>query len=328
MNPLVLLPLLAAAVVAAPGGIALNALPVQHIQTVQQVQVPLQQTVHYESRPVVTGYSSTILKPSIVQQTVAQPLLAQQVVSGLNLRQFEPPAFPPLEPPMGLPNNTADYPQFPGIPTQPPAGNSSDNPTPTLPPPPAFPTPSQSTPVFYQLNNPYSQFVAPVVQQQIVQARVAQPVVQAVAAPAQIAVAQPYYGYQQVVQAVQPVVQAPVVQVAQVRAAQAGDFGPLVTKEQVLAPVRQNTVVTPQVTQVQPELQVRRVPIDVPVAQPVYQTPVIHQTVVAQPQVLTSQVVAQPQLLQSQFVGQSVIGGQVLNGQVLGGVQGVRVISA
>jgi len=259
MNPLVLLPLLAAAVVAAPGGIALNALPVQTIQTVQQYQVPLQQTVHYESRPVVTGYSSTILKPSIVQQTVAQPLLAQQVVS------------------------------------------------------------------------------APVVQQNIVQARVAQPVVQAynygyqqVAAPAQIAVAQPYYGYQQVVRAVQPVAvaQAPVVQVAQVRAAQAADYEPLVTKEQVLAPVRQNTVVTPQVTQVQPELQVRRVPIDVPVAQPVYQTPVIHQTVVAQPQVLTSQVVAQPQLLQSQIVGQSVIGQQVLNGQVLGGVQGVRVISA
>jgi hypothetical protein len=246
MNPLVLLPLLAAAVVAAPGGIALNALPVQTIQTVQQYQVPLQQTVHYESRPVVTGYSSTILKPSIVQQTVAQPLLAQQVVS------------------------------------------------------------------------------APVVQQNIVQARVAQPVVQAVAAPAQIAVAQP------VVRAVQPVAvaQAPVVQVAQVRAAQAADYEPLVTKEQVLAPVRQNTVVTPQVTQVQPELQVRRVPIDVPVAQPVYQTPVIHQTVVAQPQVLTSQVVAQPQLLQSQIVGQSVIGQQVLNGQVLGGVQGVRVISA
>jgi hypothetical protein len=69
--------------------------------------------------------------------------------------------------------------------------------------------------------------------------------------------------------------------VAIARAPQAGDFGPLVTKEAVLAPVRTHTHITPQVTQVQPEVTVRKVVQNVDVPTPVFQTQVIHQ--VAQP---------------------------------------------
>ncbi len=42
-----------------------------------QVQVPLTKTIHYESKPVVTGYQTTILKPSIATHAFATPVLAQ-----------------------------------------------------------------------------------------------------------------------------------------------------------------------------------------------------------------------------------------------------------
>ena len=50
--------------------------------------------------------------------------------------------------------------------------------------------------------------------------------------------------------------------------------------KQVLAPVRTHTSVTPQLTQVQPEVTVRKVIHDVPVAQPVAYT---HTQYVQQP---------------------------------------------
>lgn len=76
-----------------------------------------------------------------------------------------------------------------------------------------------------------------------------------------------------------------------VRAAQAGDFEPLVTKEKVLAPTRVHTQVTPQLTQVVPEVTVRKIVHDVPVA---VQGPVVHQVV---QQVQTVQKLAPAQIV-------------------------------
>ncbi|ODN03472.1 hypothetical protein Ocin01_03197, partial [Orchesella cincta] len=287
MNPLTILPLLALAMAApgvqvlqsgvlAPGAVTYTSGSL----LAQTVQVPLTKTVHYENRPVVTGYQTSVIKPAIA---------SAPVISGYNpayLRQL--PELTPPPPPADLPtfapingtNPPADFPQ----PTPP-----ADFPTPIpgLTPPtttaapggentngsssdqggqqPQIPIPGSPIVVGggSLLNTNLFQLPLSVVPQSVVlqQQAIAQPAADAIVVEARSAV---------------PV--APAVQVAQVRAAQAGDFEPLVTKEKVLAPVRAHTQITPQVTQIQPEVTVRRVIQEVPVAQPVaVQTPVIQQ---------------------------------------------------
>jgi hypothetical protein len=236
MNSLVFLPLLVAAVIAAPGGVhhqlpastsligapapavvaapVVAAAPVPAVTyaaapavtyaaapAVAHVSVPVTKTVHYETKPVITGYSQQIIKPAIPY--------------------FEAPAL-------------------------------------------------QAVSVQQHVVS------APAVQQvQQVQA------VQQVAAPAVVADAEIVEARAAAVPVAAPVVQQQVSvvapQVVAVRAAQAGDFGPLVTKEQVLAPVRTHTQIIPQVTRVEPEVTVRKVVHNVDIAQPIVQQQVITQ---------------------------------------------------
>jgi hypothetical protein len=57
-----------------------------------------------------------------------------------------------------------------------------------------------------------------------------------------------------------------------------------VTQEHIVAPVRTHTKITPQVRRIEPELQVNRVPVDQPIANPVpVEREVIYQTHVAKP---------------------------------------------
>ena len=103
-----LFPLLIAASVAAPAGLLAATNPLVHQQVAyaagpavsyaaapavayaaapavtyahHQVQVPLTKTIHYENKPVVTGYQTTILKPSITTQAFATPIFGQTVVA-------------------------------------------------------------------------------------------------------------------------------------------------------------------------------------------------------------------------------------------------------
>jgi len=267
---------LAAACVAAPGVLVQNGLvgTAPFAQTVYAaapavatVQVPVTKTVHYETKPVVTGYSTSIIKPAIaqtlaaapvLQQVVAQPAVVQQVaqpvavapVAGTrqipsipNFPSFPPPpgngssdnpgglpGFPPLpdfpQLPGGGGNGTADaptpppapmipdIPQFPGIPeipTPPPANNPSTTQAP--------PTQGSRSFFFNNFNTPFHFAPVETSDAVVVDARAAGPVVQSapvvqqlVAQPAPVAVAAP---------------------VVAVRAAQAADFEPLVTKEKV-----------------------------------------------------------------------------------------------
>ncbi|CAL8133822.1 unnamed protein product [Orchesella dallaii] len=238
MNPLTILPLLAVAM-AAPGVLLQSGVVSPGAVTytsgsllAQTVQVPLTKTIHYENRPVVTGYQTSVIKPAIA----AAPVIS--VPQSVVLQQ---------------------------------------------------------------------QPIAQVAQSNdaiVVEARSAVPV-------------------------------APAVQVATVRAAQAGDFGPLVTKEKVLAPVRAHTQITPQVTQIQPEVTVRRVVQEVPVATPVaVQTPVVQQLSLQAPTLYAGQqliggqqIISGQQLIGGQQIlsGQQLIGGQqILNGQHI--ISGARVI--
>jgi len=253
------LPLLAAVVIAAPGGVVQQfpastgplslAAPVwaapafavraaapiavaqpavttfthhQVAPAVAHVSVPVHKTVHYETKPVVTGYSSTIIKPAI-------PHFAAPALQAVSVHQHVVAA-----------------------------------------PAPVHHVAAVAAPVHH------------VGDATIVEARAAvAPVVHA----APVAVAHH-----------QTVVAAPVA----LRAAQAGDFGPLVTKEHVLAPVRTHTQITPQITQVQPEVTVRKVIHDVPVATPVAVQSPVHFRV-------NSPIVAAPALHHG-FAGHQFIG--------------------
>jgi hypothetical protein len=307
MNPLTLLPLLAVAM-AAPGVLLQQGVVAPGAVTytsgsllAHQVQVPLTQTVHYENRPVVTGYQTSVIKPAIATAPLIQ---------GLNpafLRQL--PELTPPPPPADLPGGITPPPQNGTNPIMPPAdlpggitppSQNGTNPimppadTPTLPPFPGAPTTTQAPGTGNETSSdqggqqpqipiPGSPIIAGgqvallgannVFQLPLAPQLVQQPIAQAIAQPSADAI---------VVEARSAV--APAVQVAAVRAAQAGDFEPLVTKEQVLAPVRTNTQITPQVTQIQPEVTVRRVIQEVPVATPVaVQTPVVQQLALQAP---------------------------------------------
>ena len=66
------------------------------------------------------------------------------------------------------------------------------------------------------------------------------------------------------------------------------NYGPApadtVTQEKILAPVRTHTQITPRVTRIEPELQVNKVPVDVPIPNPVpVEREVVYQTHVAKP---------------------------------------------
>jgi len=231
MNPLTLLPLLAAVAMAAPG--VLLAQP-------GLLNVPLTRTIHYQNTPVVTGYQQTILKPALSH--------AQLGLSGIAIARQIPELPPVADVPAIVPNNTtpapgppADVPgppaDVPGVPTVPgapgapgaPGGGGGENSTESgdqggggvVPPIPGVPGVLLNNANLVQLVNPIQ------------------------------------------LSAVAP----QTLQVAAVRAAQAGDFEPLVTKEKVLAPVRTHTQITPQLTQIQPEISVRRIVHDVPVIQ-------------------------------------------------------------
>jgi hypothetical protein len=341
MNTLILLPLLAAACVAAPGGIfrsdlinggfvqtglpvggAITYSAVQPVVQQVQVQVPVTKTVHYETKPVVTGYSTSIIKPAIATGFAAAPVAVQG-----ELRQLPPlPSFPGFPPTNGTADAPAfpslpgaDSPQFPALPSFPSFPSAPTTPAPTTPPPGGENTNEtggssyqqfQTLPVQQSydfvpyLSNPHN--LLSVAQHTFVQPQ-----------PAQVAVAQDAV----VVEARSAPIAAPIavapapIQVAQpvvaLRAAQAGDFGPLVTQEKVLAPVRSHTQITPQVTQIQPEVSVRKVIHDVPVAQPIaVQTPVtyaVHNPVVAHPQAIAYS--------SNVFAGQQILNGQLFNGQ-------------
>jgi hypothetical protein len=241
MNPLTFLPLLVAAALAAPGA---------HVYLQQPAltySVPLTQTVHYENRPVVAGYQTTVVKPALHSAPLALSGI-QHYAFARQIPGLEPPADSPITPP---PTNSTP---IGDAPTPPPFGDA-----PTLPPltPPTSAPPSENgTSGDQGGNNPQIPIPgSPILGGSVVQ----------LVNPAQLsALAVP-----QAV-AVQPsVVQANAIPVATVRAAQAGDFGPLVTQEKVLAPGRVNTQITPQLTQIQPEITVRRIVHDVPVASPV-----------------------------------------------------------
>jgi len=263
MNPLVILPLLAAACLAAPapgnlvqsGVIGLGGLTLAQPQLTQltysapavaHVQVPLTKTVHYETKPVVTGYSTSIIKPAIASGVVAAPALAYAPQQQVLVQEQKAIVAQPAQ-----------------VAVQAPAQDAV-----------------------------------------VVEARSAAP----------IALAQP-----QLTLSAAPVVQQQVVQqqLVSVRAAQAGDFGPLVTKEKVLAPVRTHTQITPQVTQIQPEVTVRKVIQEVNVAQPIaVQTPV---TYAVNSPVLAGASVLNGQVINGQYLNGQVINGQLLNGQVING---------
>jgi len=259
MNSLVLLPLLAAACVAAPGGlhhtyaaapaVVAHAAPAAVHTYTAHVQVPVQQTVHYDVKNVVTGYTSQIIKPAIAAHTV--PVL---------------PA-PAVVPAPAAPVVVAE--QQPVSVVQPVAPVQVAAPPAPAPAPVEVAAPASDDTVLVE--NPefrsavYAAAPAPAVHTYAaapaVHTYAAAPAVHTYAAPAVHTYAAP----------------------AVVRAAP--HFDHLVTKEKVLAPVRTHTQLTPQVTQIQPEVTVRKVIQDVGVDTPVYHTPVVHKTHVAPAQV-------------------------------------------
>jgi hypothetical protein len=97
---------------------------------VAQVSVPITKHVHYETKPVVTGYSSTIIKPAIPSLPIPQ-LPAVHVAHPAPVvvgKQLEVPGIVP------------DVPEFPEFPFLPPPGTNSSNDSPTQKPP-QFPFP-------------------------------------------------------------------------------------------------------------------------------------------------------------------------------------------
>lgn len=211
-----------------------------HQPTIQQVQVqvPVTKTVHYETKPVVTGYSTSIIKPAIphgfaaavpLPQVAAAPVLVQG-------RQLPPlPSFPIIPQPNATADNPA-FPSFPNLPQFPNPNATADAPQfPTILGFPSFPpvmtppgdneTGSQSFLFYPNVFNPLNLI-------SVAQQTIAQP------APVPIAVEQPSQDAV-VVEARSvpaPIAQAPIAvqqPVVAFRAAQAGDFGPIVTKQQV-----------------------------------------------------------------------------------------------
>jgi len=239
-----------AVVAAAPAATVFAAAPAPALTYTAHVQVPVTKTVHYDVRNVVTGYTSQIIKPAIAAHTV--PALAVPAAVAVPA-----PAAPVV---------VAE--QQPVVVEQPaPAPAPAPAPVPVAPAAPAPAPAAVASDDTVLVENPEFRSAA-----------------YAPAAPAP-AVATHTYSASAVAPApvhtyTAPLAPAPVV----VRAA-APPFEHLVTKEKVLAPVRTHTQITPQLTQVQPEVHVRKVIQDVAVDQPVYQTPVIHETKVAPAQV-------------------------------------------
>jgi len=248
MNPVILLPLLAAACVAVPAGLhpsLVHAAPAisyaaapatisyaaPAVAYTAHVHQPITKTVHYESKPVVTGYQTSIIKPAIATHTVASPVFTAPVA-------VQPAPVVVAEPaPVAVPAPAPVAVQPAPVAVEQPAAVAVQSDDTTIIENPEF---RSAAPYGYQVA------AAPFAVAQPAYATYSAPA--AIAAP--VAVAAP----------------APVL----VRSAQAADFEPLVTKEHVLAPVRTHTQVIPQVTQVQPEVTVRKVVHDVPVATPVH----------------------------------------------------------
>ncbi|CAG7835569.1 unnamed protein product [Allacma fusca] len=312
MSPLIVLPLLAAAAFAAPapgllhGGLLAPQLAVAPaaVAYTTQVQVPVQKTVHYDVRNVVTGYSTNIIKPAL--PALAAPGLVAPALVGVPAQVAAPVQVvadaPAVAEPVPVPAAPAPEPvqEIPASDdTVVVESRSAD----------AAPAPA-----------PAPLAAAPVA------AVAAAPAVAVAAAPAQLALA-PAAAY--ATYAAPAVVAAPAVARVELQR-DAPPFDQLVTKEQVLAPVRTHTQVTPQVTQIQPEVTVRRVIQEVPVATPVVAAPQLVRTVVAGPQVLSGhQLVSGQQVLAGhQLVsGQQVIAGpQLLSAQQV--VAGPQLLSA
>lgn len=166
-----LLPLLALAAAAPGAHVLAPATTLLTQQHVAHVQVPLTQHVHYESRPVVTGYQSTVIKPALA--AAHTPVIAGLSPAFIHARQIDVPADLPTSTP-GIPgqptpapdNSTSSTTQSPigdapvppigDLPTNPPVqppiggggenGTGSDNPLPV----PGIPLNAQ----FIQLSNP------------------------------------------------------------------------------------------------------------------------------------------------------------------------------
>jgi len=257
MNSLVLLPLLFVAVAysaPAPGGLltATNPLvqphyavqaavaPVAYTQYVQQV--PLTKTIHYETKPVVTGYQTTILKPAI---------------AGFNA--------PVVQPVVSAPAIVAPAPAAPVVVEQQPAVEVVEQPAPA-PAPVAVQEPQPAEPAPAPVSD-----AADTVEIENPEFR---------SAPAVEAVANPVAEVRTVAAAPVATVPATVTGVSFLSAPLGAYPQPYVSQERVLAPVRTHTQITPQITQVQPEVTVRRVIHDVPVATPVGYT---HTQYVQQP---------------------------------------------
>jgi len=249
MTPLALLPVLVVACMGAPapGGLLAATNPLVHhhhpvatyaaAPAIVHHQLPLTQTIHYETKPVVTGYQTTILKPALATHTIATPVLAQPAIvapapAPVVVAEQRPVPIAPavVQEPAPIPQEVVE-----AAPVQADSDTAViENPEFRSAGAPAQPLPAGPA---------HSTFVA--------------------ASPGAYA-------------AYAPVQHAP----ALVYSPQAPHFDHLVTRERVLAPVRTHTQITPQLTQIQPEVTVRKVIHDVPVAQPVAYT---HTQYVQQP---------------------------------------------
>lgn len=252
MKFLVVLPFLAAAVMAAPApgliGAPVGFAAVHHPV---HVQVPVTKTVHYDVRNVVTGYSTSIIKPAIAQPA----LLAHPGFIGAPGAVFanDAPVAVQVAPEVAVPA---------------PADTEVIETAPAPAPAPVQEQPQDDDTEIVDARSadaaPVAAAPAPVAQQvQLVQQSF-------VGAPAPLA-------YQAALPAAYATYAAAPAQLARVQLQQdSPPFDQLVTKEKVLAPVRTHTQITPQVTQIQPEVTIRKVIHDVPVATPVVAQPIVH----------------------------------------------------
>lgn len=105
------MPLLAAAALAAPGAHIVYQQP-----ALGYAQVPLTQTVHYAAQPVVTGYSTTVVKPALAAPVAPIAVQGTPYYTYQYARQI--PGIEPTPP--------SDLPQVPGAPGAPGGGGSNN----------------------------------------------------------------------------------------------------------------------------------------------------------------------------------------------------------
>lgn len=185
-----LLPLLAAAAMAAPGVLlASNPGAITLTAPALQYQVPLTQTVHYENRPVVTGYQTTVVKPAIASAPVIAPLAVSGITSNIAIRQL--PEFTPPPTNSTTPPPIGDAPTLPPLtpPTQaPPSENGTSGDQGGQQPPIPIPGIPGGFANLFQIVNPTQlQFSSVAIPQQSVVVQQAAPVAAPVAAPAPVA---------------------------------------------------------------------------------------------------------------------------------------------